>query len=63
MVFANWIGLIILGVVLLCVSWALRKPGAPSVPPILLWVCDVLGAICLVVGIILGILSVAGVHT
>jgi hypothetical protein len=63
MLFANWLFLIIVGVILLCIAWALSLPDAPRTPPVIRWICNVLGAIFVVIGLILMAITLAGVHT
>lgn len=51
--------MIVLGVILLLVAYLLPDL-IPTVPPGVLHVCDVLGWICIVVGLILLVLSLLG---
>jgi hypothetical protein len=56
----NWLLIAILGVVLLIVAYYLGLANAPPNPAGLRWFLGLLGAICLVVGLILFVLFLAG---
>jgi hypothetical protein len=59
----NWLLLIVIGAVLLVVAYYLARPDAPVHPSWVGWVCGLLGACALVVGVILAILAIIALGT
>jgi hypothetical protein len=59
----KWLLLIVIGAVLLVVAYYLARPDAPVHPSWVGWVCGLLGACALVVGVILAILAIIALGT